>query len=122
MLTKRGVKFVQRVTSPHTDSPCLCDRVFGPVHQMLKGNSFQLVKLLVYSLLGSMGTSMIIYQSAVSNVTTEGKEPFPYPYGILIFQVSLCTPNHRNVELWLQVENKHLFTQLQEIHPAGIKC
>ena len=39
-LTKRGVKFVQRVTSPHTDSPCLCDRVFGPVHQMLKGNSF----------------------------------------------------------------------------------
>ena len=28
----------------------------------------------------------------------------------------------RNVELWLQVENKHLFTQLQEIHPAGIKC
>ena len=131
MLAKRGVKFVQRVTSPHTDSPCLCDRVFGPVHQMLKGNSshhmlkgnsFQLVKLLVYSLLGSMGTSMIIYQSAVSNVTTEGKEPFPYPYGILIFQVSLCTPNHRNVELWLQVENKHLFTQLQEIHPAGIKC
>ena len=113
---------MQRVTSPHTDSLCLCDRVFGPVHQMLKGNSFQLVKLLVYSLLGSMGTSMIIYQSAVSNVTTEGKEPFPYPYGILIFQVSLCTPNHRNVELWLQVENKHLFTQLQEIHPAGIKC
>ena len=65
---------------------------------------------------------MIIYQSAVSNVTTEGKEPFPYPYGILIFQVSLCTLNHRNVELWLQVENKHIFTQLQEIHPAGIKC
>ena len=65
---------------------------------------------------------MIIYQSAVSNVTTEGKEPFPYPgYGILIFLVSLCTLNHRNVELWLQVE-KHLFTQLQEIHPAGIKC
>ena len=62
---------------------------------------------------------MIIYQLAVSNVTTEGKEPFPYPYGILIFQV---TPNHRNVELWLQVENKHLFTQLQEIYPAGIKC
>ena len=131
MLTKRGVKFVQRVTYPHTDSPCLCDRVFGPVHQMLKGNSFhhmlkgnsfQLVKLLVYSLLGSTGTSMIIYQSAVSNVTTEGKELFPYPYGILIFQVSLCTPNHRNVELWLQVENKHLFTQLQEIHLAGIKC
>ena len=43
-------------------------------------------------------------------------------YGILIFLVSLCTLNHRNVELWLQVENKHLFTQLQEIHPAGIKC
>ena len=138
MLTKRGVKFVQRVTSPHTDSPCLCDRTCPPdverkfipqimlkgnsFHHMSKGNSFQLVKLLVYSLLGSMGTSMIIYQSAVSNVTTEGKEPFPYPYGILIFQVSLCTPNHRNVELWLQVENKHLFTQLQEIHPAGIKC
>ena len=47
MLTKRGVKFVQRVTSPHTDSPCLCDRVFGPVHQMLKGNSFQLVSEVV---------------------------------------------------------------------------
>ena len=113
---------MQRVTSPHTDSPCLCDRVFGPVHQMLKGNSFQLVKLLIYSLSGSTGTLMIIYQSAVSNVTTEGKEPFPYPYGILIFQVSLCTLNHRNVELWLQVENKHLFTQLQEIHPTGIEC
>ena len=67
---------MQRVTSPHTDSPCLFDRVFGPVHQMLKGNSFQLVKLLMYSLLGD---TMIIYQSAVSNVITEGKEPFPYP-------------------------------------------
>ena len=96
---------MQRVTSPHTDSPCLCDRVFGPVHQMLKGDSFhhmlkgnlfQLVKLLVYSLLGSMGTSMSIYQSAVSNVTTEGKEPFPYPHGILIFLVNLCTLNHRS--------------------------
>ena len=88
-------------------------------HHMLKGNSFQLVtQLLMYALLGSTGTSMIIYQSAVSNVTTEGKEPFSYPYGILIFQVSLYTLNHRNVELRLQVENKHL---LQEIHPAGIK-
>ena len=90
-------------------------------HNMLKGNSFQLVKLLMYSLLGSMGTSMIIYQSVVSTVTTEGKEPFSHPYGILIFQVSLYTLNHRNVEPWLQVENKHLFTQLQEIHLAGIK-
>ena len=65
---------------------------------------------------------MIIYQSAVSNVTTEGKEPFSYPYGILIFQISLYTLNHRNVEIWLQVENKHLVTQLQEIHPVEIKC
>ena len=73
---------MQSVTSPHTDSPCLCDRVFGPVHQMLKGNSFQLVKLLMYSLLGSTGTLMIIYQSAVSNVTTEGMEPFLYPCAV----------------------------------------
>ena len=79
---------------------------------MLKGNSFQLVKLLIYSLLGSTGTSMIIYQSAVSNVTTEGKEPFPYPgYGILIsWSVYVHSTTDRNVELWLQVENKHLFT------------
>ena len=60
---------------------------------------------------------MIIYLSAVSNVTTEGKEPFSYPNGVLIFQISLYALNHRNVELWLQVENKHLFTQLQEIRP-----
>ena len=73
-------------------------------------------------IVGVHGDTMVIYQSAASNVTTEGKEPFPYPYGILIFQVSLYTLNHRNVELWLQVENKHLFTQLQEIDPAGIKC
>ena len=54
---------MQRVTSPHTDSLCLCDRVFVPVHQMLKRNSFQRVKLLMHSLLGSTGTSMVIYQS-----------------------------------------------------------
>ena len=32
---KQGVKFVQSVTLPHTDSPCLCDRVerkFIPLH------------------------------------------------------------------------------------------
>ena len=93
---------------------------------MLKGNSFrpphverkffpicEVIDVFIVA-----GTS---YQSAVSNVTTEGKEPFSYPYGILIFQVSLYTLNHRNVELWLQVENKHLCTQLQEIHPAGVK-